>query len=231
MTIEASAKLTGRVAKGSAWLPWLRSARRFSAGAAIVVVATIAADKAPAIEISPEIAELYTSVSIHPPSAGSMTVCYGFVCRRRMTLDFTLDDRKALAKILAAGKASPAAERIAVQKAVVWFDLRVGPIIGTDKRVAYADFRYFDNKHNFDCWDTTRNTASLLLILQEWGFLKHHVVGTPRYRGNPLLLQTPHNTAVLVDRAARSDWVVDLWPRKYAEMPDVMPVEQWLREN
>jgi len=39
-------------------------------------------------------------------------------------------------------------------------------VIGTNKRVAKADFRYFDDKHNFDCWDTTRNTTSLLLVLQ-----------------------------------------------------------------
>ena len=82
----------------------------------------------------------------------------------------------------------------------MWFDRRMGPIIGTNKRVAKADFRYFDDKHNYDCWDTTRNTTSLLLVLQEWGLLKFHVVGDPHYRGNTLVLQTPHNTAVLVDR-------------------------------
>ena len=88
-----------------------------------------------------------------------------------------------------------------MQKAVVWFDRRMGPVIGTNKRVAKADFRYFDDKHNYDCWDTTRNTTSLLLVLQEWGLLKYHTVGDPHYRGNALVLQTPHNTAVLVERA------------------------------
>ena len=78
---------------------------------------------------------------------------------------------------MAAGRASAAAERAAVQKAVVWFDRRMGPILGTSKRVAKADFRYFDDKHNYDCWDTTRNTTSLLLVLREWGLLqgRNHV--------------------------------------------------------
>ena len=102
-----------------------------------------------------------------------MTVCYGFVCRRREILDFTAGDRSALTQIMAAGRASAAAERAAVQKAVMWFDRRMGPIIGTNKRVAKADFRYFDDKHNYDCWDTTRNTTSLLLVLQEWELLKY----------------------------------------------------------
>jgi hypothetical protein len=188
---------------------------------------------APAIaaQLSDPVAQLYTSVSIYPPSAKSMTVCYGFVCRRREILDFTTGDRNALTQILASGRSSAAAERAAVQKAVVWFDRRMGPVIGTDKRVAKADFRYFDDKHNYDCWDTTRNTTSLLLVLQEWGLLKHHVVGDPHYRGNALVLQTPHNTAVLLERSTRIEWVVDMWPRGYTQPPDVMPVTTWVKED
>jgi hypothetical protein len=199
--------------------------------AGLATLALSVAQPAGAIELSLPVAALYTTVSIYPPSATSMTVCYGFVCRRREILDFTPADRKALTQMLAAGKASAAAERAAVQKAVVWFDRRMGPVIGTNKRVAKADFRYFDDKHNYDCWDTTRNTTSLLLVLQEWGLLKYHAVGDPHYRGNALVLQTPHNTAVLVDRATRVQWVVDMWPKGYLELPDVMPVEQWVTED
>jgi hypothetical protein len=183
------------------------------------------------LELSAPQAALYTTVSIFPPSAQRMTVCYGFVCRRRETLDFTAGDRAALTQILSAGRASAVAERAAVQKAVIWFDRRMGPLLGTDKRVARADFRYFDDKHNYDCWDTTRNTTSLLLVLQQWGLLKYHVVGDPHYRGNALVLQTPHNTAVLVERATRVEWVVDMWPRGYLQPPDVMTVEKWVKED
>jgi hypothetical protein len=209
--------------------------RYMRAGLAAVFGALLAAlfgaSAAKAVEMSSAIAYLYNSVSIYPPSAKSMTVCYGFVCRRREILDFSGGDRSALTQIMAAGRASAAAERAAVQKAVVWFDRRMGPILGTNKRVAKADFRYFDDKHNYDCWDTTRNTTSLLLVLQEWGLLKHHAIGDPRYRGNALLLQTPHNTAVLVDQATRVEWVVDLWPRGYLQPPDVMTVQKWVTED
>jgi hypothetical protein len=201
------------------------------AGLLGVFCAALSGTSAAAAEMSSAVAYLYSSVSIYPPSAKSMTVCYGFVCRRREILDFTPGDRNALTQIMAAGRASAAAERAAAQKAGVWFDRRMGPILGTSKRVAKADFRYFDDKHNYDCWDTTRNTTSLLLVLQDWGMLKHHVVGDPRYRGNTLVLQTPHNTAVLVDRATKIEWVVDLWPRGYLQPPDVMPVEKWVKED
>lgn len=182
-------------------------------------------------ELSPPMAALYTSVSIFPPSAKAMTVCYGFVCRRREMLDFTPRDRSALTQIMAAGRSSAAAERAAVQKAVIWFDRRMGPIIGTDKRVAHADIRKLDASHNFDCWDTTRNTTSLLLMLEQWGLLKYHVVGDPHYRGNALVWQGPHNTAALVERATKTEWAVDMWPRGYAQAPDVMTVEKWEQEK
>jgi hypothetical protein len=205
-----------------------------SCGFAMSVIGLIliaASSPAFAVELSAPQAALYSTVSIFPPSAQRMTVCYSFVCRRREILDFTAGDRHALTQLLAAGHASAAAERVAVQKAVVWFDRRMGPMIGTDKRVARADFRYFDDRHNYDCWDTTRNTTSLLLVLQQWGLLKYHVVGDPHYRGNALVLQTPHNTAVLLDRATRIEWAVDMWPRGYLQPPDVMTVEKWVTEN
>jgi hypothetical protein len=74
-------------------------------------------------------------------------------------------------------------------------------------------------------------TTSLLLVLQEWGLLKHHAIDDPKYRGNTLVLQTPHNTAVLVDRATKVEWVVDLWPRGYLQPPDVMTVQKWVTED
>ena len=184
-----------------------------------------------ATELTAPQAALYTTVSIYPPSASAMTVCYGFVCRRREILAFTPGDRSTLTRILASGRASAAAERAAVQQAVIWFDRRMGPIIGTNKRVASADVRALDDKHNFDCWDTTRNTTSLLLVLQEWGLFKFHTVGDPHYRGNPLALQLPHNTAVLVERATKVEWVVDMWPRGYAQAPDVMTLAKWVKED
>jgi hypothetical protein len=208
-----------------------RRLSRLLAAGAMLLMAQAMDGPARAAELSPGIAQLYTSVSIYPPTATSMTVCYGFVCRRREVIDFKSADRAALTRILAAGRSSAAAERRAVQNAVVWFDRRMGPILGTNKRVARADFRAGDDKHNFDCWDTTRNVTSLLLVLQDWRLFKFHTVGNPHYRGNTLVLQTPHNTAVLVERATHVEWVVDMWPRGYAQLPDVMTVEQWVKKD
>ena len=39
------------------------------------------------------------------------------------------------------------------------------------------------------------------------------------------------DTAVLLERATKVEWVVDMWPRGYLELPDVMPVGQWVKED
>lgn len=197
----------------------------------IAVIAALGAGLLPAaaMELSRAQAQLWEDVSAYPPSPGQMTICYGFICRRRLEYAFTSADRAALTSILAAGRGSAAAERTAVQKAVVWFDHHMGPILGTDRRVARADFRYRDDAHNFDCWDTTRNVTGLLLILQDWGLLKHHSVGDPLYRGNALVLQTPHNTPILIDRSTRMHWTVDLWTRGYGQTPEVLPADEWMK--
>ena len=181
------------------------------------------------IKLWPEIEQLYSSVEMEPPSAAHMTVCYGFTCRLRLTLVFAAAERTAITNLMNKGRASAVEERKAIQQVFVWFDHRVGREVGTDKRVANADVRSFDASHNFDCWDTTRNAASLLLVLQEWNLLRHHRVSDPRYRGNILVGQLPHNTAVIKETAAGgTSWVVDMWPTAFGQVPDVMPLEKWL---
>ena len=122
-----------------------------------------------AIEMTPAQSALYESVSIYPPTGNFMTVCYGFVCRRRMEFEFTVADKKALDAIMAKGKASAAAERAAIQAAVVWWDKRMAPILGTSIRLPRADFRHRADETNYDCWDTTRNITGLLLLMQRLG--------------------------------------------------------------
>ena len=186
---------------------------------------------ATAVKLTEAMSAMYAAVGMSPPTAARMTVCYGFACRRRMELTFTAKERATLTAILARGRASPAAERKAIQRAFVWFDRRVGRETGTSRRVANADIRAFDDAHNFDCWDTTRNDTGLLLVLQAWGALRHHTVGDPRYRGNILVGQLPHNTAVIVERESGMKWIVDMWTTAYGQPPDVMPLAQWLTEK
>lgn len=203
--------------------------------AATIAVAAIAPafgiNPAAAIKLSPAVEQMYTAVEAQPPTADQMMVCYGFVCRRKMVLHFSPSERSTLKSIVTRGRASAAEERKALQRAFVWFDRRVGSEIGTSRRVARADFRAGDDAHNFDCFDTTRNAVSLLLIFQEWGLLNHHTVGNPEFRGNVLVGQTPHNTAILIEKKTRQKWVIDMWTTAYGQVPDVMSLDKWMTEN
>jgi hypothetical protein len=201
------------------------------ATAVATIVLTFATIPAPAIEVTPSVAQMYAATETQPPTADQMMVCYGFVCRRKMVLHFSPSEKSTVRNILARGRASAAEERKALQRAFVWFDRRVGRDIGTSRRVARADFRAGDDAHNFDCFDTTRNAVSLLLVVQEWGLLKYHTVDDPEFRGNVLVGQTPHNTAVLMEKKTRQKWVIDMWTTAYGQVPDVMSLDKWMTEN
>ena len=203
----------------------------FVIAAALLSSLTWGIAPAAAIKLTPAQADMYTSVEMQPPTAAAMTACYGFVCRKRLEIHFSPAERTTLISTLAKGQKSPAEERKAIQQAFLWFDQRVASEVGTNKRVAFADFRMFDDDHNFDCWDTTRNAQSLLLVLQEWGALRHHTVSDPRFRGNLFIGQTPHNTAVIKEKAGGESWVVDMWTTSYGQVPDVMTLDRWLSEK
>ena len=87
-----------------------RTRNTLAAVLGVLLAALFGTPAANAAELSSAIAYLYSSVSIYPPSGTSMTVCYGFVCRRREILDFSAGDRNAITQIMAAGRASAAAE-------------------------------------------------------------------------------------------------------------------------
>jgi len=200
-------------------------------GAILATAPAAATSAVAAVKLTSGLQQMYSLSEMSPPNALEMTVCYGFVCRLRIDLPFMADERKLITEMMSKGKASPADERKAIQQVFVWWDHRVAQEIGTNKRVANADVRAFDADHNFDCWDTTRNASSLLLVLQEWGLLRYHRVTDPRYRGNLFVGQLPHNTAVLQETAAAgTKWVVDQWPTAFGQVPDVMTLDKWLKE-
>ena len=76
----------------------------------------------------------FTGLSLKVPTTASVTVCHGFGCRHRTEIGLSSGDHAKLATLLAAGRASPEAERRAVAAAEAWFDHRVGPQAGTTGR-------------------------------------------------------------------------------------------------
>ncbi len=169
----------------------------------------------------------YAGLSVTPPTPSMVFVCHGFGCKYRDEVDLTAGDRTKLTQILAAGRASPAAERKAVAAAGAWFDRRVGPVAGTQNHVARAGAKYMYDIHQFDCIDTSRNTTSLLLVLDQLKLLRHHDVDAPEARGFFIDGRPPHATAVLVEKATGTKWSIDSWTVGYGQALEVMPLDRW----
>jgi hypothetical protein len=169
----------------------------------------------------------YGEFPVAPPTSRIVFVCHGFGCKYRAEWDLTDSDRAKLAQLLAAGRSSPEAERKAVAAAGAWFDKRVGPVAGTQNHVARAGAKYMYDVHQFDCIDSSRNTTSLLLVLDQLNLLRHHDVAMPEARGFFLDGRPPHATAVLVEKASGTKWSFDSWTVGYGEALEVMPLERW----
>ncbi|WP_157019175.1 hypothetical protein [Mesorhizobium xinjiangense] len=162
-------------------------------------------------------------------STQSFAVCSGFDCYWRTKVPVTRRDANRYAAIMAAGRSSPDAERKAVAKAVVYFEKSNAAFLGhTDTPM--SQFRNAGKKGEMDCIDEGTNTQSLLRYLDRRGLLRHHSAGPTITRGFILDGQFPHVTAVLIEENGFR-WSVDSWPTEVGQEPEIMSVEQWVKNG
>lgn len=195
-------------------------------GAGVVSLAVLLLSPVRA-DIASVVAATYGELSLSPPTPDSINICHGFGCRYRKELGLTGADRKTLTTLLAAGKANAAAERKAIGAAGAWFDRRIGPVAGTTGHVARANRVYMFDQGQLDCIDSSRNTTSLLLVLEQLKLLRHHEVSEPVARGYLIDGRPPHVTAVLTEKATGTEWAVDSWTRAYGQAPEIMQLSRW----
>lgn len=203
-------------------------ARRGALAAIVAAMVGGAGARGPAVagEIDAGATAFLQTVSLPMPAVSRVIFCHGFGCAFRTEIGIGPGDRAQMASLMAAGRASPAAERAAIAKTEVWFEKRVAPLTGTAKAKARAGgLGYANDRTQFDCIDATVNTTSLLIVLQELGLMKHHKVGQPISR--LLTGGGPHYTAVITETKSGAEWTVDPWTHNHGEMPDVWPVARW----
>ena len=144
--------------------------------AAFVSVAAAADDPA-----ADEIASQFANQSLPVPTTERVIVCHGFACKFRTLIGFDTEDHAELRKIMAK-VATPEAERAAVAKAVAWYGKRIAPEAGTAGAKARATTSSSGDPSQIDCVESSLNTTSLLLMLQQLGLLHYHAFN-PTYRG------------------------------------------------
>ena len=198
--------------------------RRF----AMVLVALLMVGGGTAVaDVDPAVVAMLREWSLTSPSPSRVVICHGFGCAFRTEIALTAADRAQMAAIMASGSASAQAERAAIGRTEAWFERRIAPITGTAQRVARAGPLIGGalNRGQFDCIDTTNNTNSLLLVLDQLKLLQHHTIAAPVSQF--LITEGPHNTAVIRDRKTNELWTVDPWTHQGSEVPDIFPLAKW----
>lgn len=167
-------------------------------------------------------------------AAGSAVVlryCHGYGCAMRSPVRLSAGDLATLRRIVQGGAKSPAAERAAIGRADQWFERVAGAQTGTSADGAKDVYELFTPPSQIDCVDEAENTTTLLKLMQQRGWLKHHKVGRIDRRGFLIDGRYPHHTATIREAGSGQIWVVDSWVRANAEPPDIKPLEIWKQEG
>ncbi len=164
------------------------------------------------------------------PRADRIYVCHAFGCARKTAVSYSGKDLAMLRRILAKGRASPAAERKAIAEAVAWAERKAGPIVGSEGDVGGFDLHNSGVPGQMDCIDEATNTTSVLLLAADRKYLAHHTVSRPVARGFFLDGRYPHATAV-VRSSDGSAYAVDSWPEANGKKPIVQPLDAWFAER
>lgn len=165
------------------------------------------------------------------PKQQRIYVCHAFGCARKTPVDLSPRQLGRLKSILAKGSASPEAERRAIAEAVAWSERAIGPIVGSEGDVGGYDLHNAGVPGQMDCIDEATNTTSILLVVADRGYLRHHSVSGPVARGFFLDGRYPHATAVIRDTASGTSYAVDSWPDANGKLPTVMSLERWFAER
>lgn len=195
---------------------------------ALALVVALAAMTGPAMcgDVDSAVISAFGNWGISAPTSGSLIFCHGYGCNFRTLIGISGADHARLVSLMAAGRASPEAERKAIALTEAWFEKRAAPEAGTAHAKARASVGWGvgGDPSQFDCVDTTANTTSLLVLLDRLNLLRHHQVSTPISR---LLAGGPHFTATIQDKRSGQRWTVDPWTHDNGQLPDVWKVERW----
>ncbi len=154
-----------------------------------------------------------------------LSICHGYGCTYRSNLDLGAKDGARFRAIMARGKASPAAERAAISKAVRYFEDRTFQVTGV-RDLPRAKLGASRIRGQMDCVDEATNTRALLIYLSKRGMLRHHKVERNASRGHFIDGRYPHFTAVIRDPKGVT-WAVDSWYAPMGGAPDIIPMSEW----
>ncbi len=155
------------------------------------------------------------------PQANTVTVCHAYGCKAQTPFTFTQADVAEIAQLMARVRLddSAAQERRAVAYAVAWMERRVAPVVGTATDRPSMDFLGSGDPSQKDCVDEATNTTSYLMVLQQNGLLRHHIVERPFAKDD--MGHWTHWAAVIREKENGARFAVDSSSGPNGENPTV----------
>lgn len=159
------------------------------------------------------------------PTLDAVTICHGYGCARRDTVDLRLAFDRMTAN-MARPASDAASERANIALTIGAFEAEVGAMTDTAQDVG-GTFEGFAQAGQLDCIDETSNTTTYLTLLDRAGLLVWHEVRGPMSR---FFVHNgwPHTTAVIVETATGQAWAVDSWFHGNGQSAEVVPLEDWI---
>ncbi|MBZ0215103.1 MAG: hypothetical protein K8F25_00995 [Fimbriimonadaceae bacterium] len=168
------------------------------------------------------------SYEVREPDVDRVVVCHAYECSIKTGVSLNDDDIATIRGMMAAGEASPAAERQAIAETIGWMERRVAPVAGTANDRDYRDLMSGGDASQLDCIDEASNSTSYMMLFKKLGLLRHHRIGYPIAKGFLLDGRYPHVTAVVIEEASGKEYSIDSWVFANGERAAVSPLDVWL---
>ena len=167
----------------------------------------------------------FKEFNAEPPRGNTVTVCHAHGCQKQETFTFSAADISSLSALMENTRASdtPHEERRAISYAIAWMERRVGPATGTANDRASLGF--FNASGQLDCVDEATNATSYMIVLQNNGLLRHHVVIRPYSKAS--FFRWPHFAAMIKERHTGRVYAVDSGVGPNGTNPSVQLASNW----
>lgn len=171
----------------------------------------------------------YQKYKARMPEGDRVFVCSSYGCRTQSPFRFEPGDIAEVKKIMAAGAASPKAEREATKKALAWMGHRADTAVGTAGDRPGDDMAGNGDPGQMDCVDVATNLSSYMLVMERQKMFKHHTVGSMYVKEDIRRGWSgwTHYAGILVENQSKQKFAVDGWLLASGKPPEIVEVERW----
>lgn len=170
----------------------------------------------------------HAAKSTMPVLTTSFDVCHRQGCAEHTTVHLAPEELQSIFKAFGAPAVTAEQERAAIARAISRFEQIVGPRTGTDRDLG-GTFPGAFRAGQMDCIDESTNTTTYLHLLDQAGMLGWHDILKPSTRFPIPRGWWPHTTAVILERATETKYVVDSWFDDNGYPPHIIELSIWKR--